>query len=91
LEKKRKAEWAKYWIDFGFEALEKHLKKTSGKYCVGDELTLADCVFVPQVYNAVRWQVDMSKFPIISRVNAELSKLEAFKAAHPDVQPDAKK
>jgi len=87
----KKAEWAKYWIDKGFEALEQQLKKTSGKYSLGDEVTLADCVLVPQVYNAIRWQVDMSKFPTISRVNEELSKLEAFKAAHPDVQPDAPK
>jgi maleylacetoacetate isomerase len=73
------------------EALEKMLAKTAGKYCFGDSITLADCVLVPQVFNAKRWEVDMSKFPIISRIDAELATHPAFKAAHPDVQPDAPK
>ena len=35
-----------------FSALEMQLEKTAGKYCVGDELSLADVCLVPQVYNA---------------------------------------
>lgn len=35
-----------------------------------------------------RFNVDMSKFPLISKINEELSKLEAFKKAHPFAQPD---
>lgn len=35
-------------------ALEKLLSTTSGKYCVGDELTLADCFLVPQAAQATR-------------------------------------
>ena len=30
----------------------------------------------------------MTQFPIISRINDELSELDAFKAAHPSKQPD---
>lgn len=48
-------------------------------------MILTVCV---QVYNAVRWGVDMSKFPTISRLNEELSKLPAFQQAHADAQPD---
>ncbi|KAK3094067.1 hypothetical protein FSP39_023719 [Pinctada imbricata] len=83
-----KAEWAKFWIDKGFVALESMLEKTAGKYCYGDSVTMADVCLVPQVGNANRFNVDMSKFPIISRVNEELEKLEAFQKAHPFVQPD---
>lgn len=36
-------------------AVEKLLSSCAGKYCVGDELTLADCCLVPQVFNARRW------------------------------------
>lgn len=39
----------------------------------------------------VRWGVDMGAFPTIARVNAALSSLPAFQAAHPDAQPDAQK
>lgn len=71
--------------------LEKVVERTSGKYCVGDSVTLADCCLVPQVYNALRFSVDMSQFPTISRLNETLSQLPAFKQAHPDAQPDAVK
>lgn len=35
-------EWGKYWIFSGFEAIEKILSSTSGEYCFGDEITMAD-------------------------------------------------
>ncbi len=46
---------------------------------------------VPQIYNANRFKVDMSKFPLISAITERLSELEAFKNAHPESQPDAVK
>ena len=35
-------------------AIEKILEETAGTYCVGNEITLADVVLVPQVTNAKR-------------------------------------
>lgn len=81
-------EWMRFWIDRGLTAFEALLQSTSGKYCVGDEVTLADCCIVPQLLNANRNNVDMSKFPTINRISAELANHEAFKKAHPDNQPD---
>jgi maleylacetoacetate isomerase len=81
-------EWGKYWIDSSFESLEKILEKCSGKYCVGDEVTFADLCLIPQIYNANRFGVDMSKYPIISKIDENCSLLEEFKNAHPDNQPD---
>ena len=34
--------------------VEKVLEDTAGKFCVGNEITMADCCLVPQVYNAKR-------------------------------------
>ena len=34
--------------------LEKALEETAGKYCVGDNISMADAALVPQVYNAIR-------------------------------------
>ncbi|XP_071962156.1 maleylacetoacetate isomerase-like [Antedon mediterranea] len=84
----KKMEWGHYHIDHGFEALEKLLSRTAGTYSVGNTITMADFCLVPQVFNANRFKVDMSKFPIISRVNAALIELPEFKAAHPSKQPD---
>ena len=44
-----KVEWGQWAINHGFVALEKLLLETAGKYCVGDEVTVADLCLVPQV------------------------------------------
>lgn len=84
----RKKEWGHKFIKEGFDALEKVLAQTSGKYSVGDDITMADLCLIPQVYNAGRFEVDMSVYPTISRINSTLSEHEAFIAAHPTKQPD---
>ncbi|CAG8583563.1 2089_t:CDS:2 [Ambispora gerdemannii] len=81
-------DWGNYWITSGFRAIEKHLKETSGDYCFGDSITLADVFLVPQVYNANRYQVDLTEFPIIQKINARLNELQAFRDAHPSNQID---
>ena len=80
--------WSKYWITTGFRALEAVLQKTAGECCVGDKVTMADCCIVPQVFNATRFSVDMSEFPIIEKLNENLSSRPEFMAAHPTQQPD---
>ncbi|XP_071079343.1 maleylacetoacetate isomerase-like [Haliotis cracherodii] len=84
----KKLEWAKKWIEKGFDALEQVIKETAGKYSMGDQVTLPDLFLVPQVYNANRFSVDMSCYPTISRIHAELVQLPAFKAADAHNQPD---
>ncbi|KAJ1521471.1 hypothetical protein ONE63_003139 [Megalurothrips usitatus] len=86
--KEKPLEWAQHWIVNGFKAVEKQLTAYPGKYCVGDDVTLADCCLVPQVYNAKRYKVDMAQFPTIMRIDNELKTLPAFHAAHPFNQPD---
>eukprot|EP01097_Dermamoeba_algensis_P006755 TRINITY_DN4215_c0_g1_i2.p1 TRINITY_DN4215_c0_g1~~TRINITY_DN4215_c0_g1_i2.p1 ORF type:complete len:219 (-),score=41.64 TRINITY_DN4215_c0_g1_i2:122-682(-) len=85
----KKTEWSKQVIEDGFKALEKTLQKTSGKCCVGDEVTIADLCLVPQVYNARRFNVDMSAFPLIAKISEYLSSMPAFERAKPENQPDA--
>ena len=48
-EQEERMAWSKHWIEVGFKALEIVLKKTSGKFCHGDEISMADCRLVPQV------------------------------------------
>ncbi|KAF2368740.1 Glutathione S-transferases class Zeta [Trinorchestia longiramus] len=86
-EKERKT-WASTAITTGFAALEKVVEKTAGKYCVGDAVTWADCCLVPQIFNAGRFEVDMSLYPTLSRVNTTLSQLQAFQDSHPSKMKD---
>lgn len=53
----KKKEWAQHWITRGFRAVEKVLSTSAGKYCVGDEISMADCCLVPQVFNARRYVI----------------------------------
>ncbi|KAK9533612.1 hypothetical protein VZT92_008719 [Zoarces viviparus] len=83
-----KVQWAQHFIDRGFQALEPILKQTAGKYCVGDEISMADICLVPQVYNAERFKVDVGKYPTINRLNQTLLEIEAFTVTNPSCQPD---
>lgn len=84
-----KNQWYAHWIADGFAALEQILSSGAGTYCHGDRVTLADCVLVPQVFNARRYNVDLSPYPTIIRIDAALNELPAFQAAHPSKQKDA--
>lgn len=84
----QRKQWAHDAIARGFTAVEALLKTSSAKYCVGDDLSWADCCLIPQIFNAKRFSVDMSKFPTISRIAENLEVLEPFKESHPTRQPD---
>ncbi|MDQ7981192.1 maleylacetoacetate isomerase [Paraburkholderia sp. SARCC-3016] len=83
--------WYRHWITSGFTALEEHLvaSRRSGAFCFGDTPTVADACLIPQVFNADRFNVDMSAFPTIRRINDHAMQLSAFADAAPGAQPDA--
>lgn len=86
-----KVDWMNYWMGEGFSAFEKLLESspTTGEFCEGDHPTMADCLLVPQVYNANRYGCDLSGYPLIREINDRCLALDAFAQAHPDQQPDA--
>lgn len=90
---KRKAAWSAHWIKVGFDALEALLAQSPevGRFCSGDEPTLADCCLVPQMYNARRFKVALDGYPTLVRIDAACNELDAFKRAVPEAQPDAPK
>lgn len=81
--------WCKHWIEKGFSALEKRLQTTAGKFCFGFDLTMADVVLVPQVYNALRFNVDMEQYPLVNKIYHNCNQLKAFIDAAPENQIDA--
>jgi len=89
LDDEAKSVWYHHWINEGFSAFEKQLIKYSGRYCFGDSITLADLCLIPQVYNAKRFNVDLSPYPNIVRVVDNCNRLDAFIDAAPENQADA--
>lgn len=84
------ASWYEHWIVRGFRVLEQMLPAKGG-FCIGDAVTLADIVLVPQVANARRYpQIDLKQFPNILRIDAALREIKAFRDAAPENQPEAK-
>ncbi len=84
-------DWYLHWINIGFLALERRLvaETSTGRFCHGDRLTLADCCLVPQVFNATRYAADMSSFPVIQRIYDACMAESAVSSAQPSAQPDA--
>lgn len=89
LSEAEKMQWIKHWLATGFTALEKRLQCTAGRYCFGDTVTVADLCLVPQVYNALRFQLEMTEYPLISAIYQRCNQLEAFQKAAPEQQSDA--
>ena len=89
LERPEQVKWSRDWIANGLSALETLVLGNGGQYCFGDRVSMADACLVPQMYNARRFEVDLSAMPSLVEIDARLQGLEAFKQAHPDEQPDA--
>lgn len=81
--------WVDHWMNVGFIAIEKQLTSSAGLYCFADTVSVADICLVAQVYNAHRFNVDMSAYPLINKVVKNCNNLPAFIKALPENQSDA--
>ncbi|MEO0363874.1 MAG: maleylacetoacetate isomerase [Pseudomonadota bacterium] len=78
--------WNRHWMSAGFTAFETLLGVTEREaaFCVGDQITMAECYLIPQLYNARRFELDLTPFPCIVEVERHCLEHPAFVAAHPD-------
>lgn len=80
--------WIAHWSHEGFGAIETLIARDGGSFAFGDTPTIADCYLVPQVYNAERYNVDLSAYPRTLAAAEAARALPVFAAAHPELQPD---
>ena len=90
LAKEERETWVRHWICRGFRAVEELLRDdlSTGTFCEGDAPGLSDLCLIPQVYNALRFDVDMADFPTIDRIHRTCEEIDAFQQARPENQPD---
>ncbi len=75
-------DWCRHWIAEGFAALE--AMAGDGPYLSGDAPGLVDICLIPQMYNARRFELDVSAFPKLVAIDARCTALEAVKTAAPE-------
>lgn len=85
-----KNEWIHHWISTGLNAVESQLRRRQqGKFCFGNQPTVADCCLIPQLFNARRFKVDLTTYPLLLSIESHCNEIDAFRRAHPDLQPDS--
>lgn len=83
-------EWYEHWLAEGMSGLEKFLvtQKRHGKFCLGDQFTMADVCLVPQIYNAMRFNCDLAPYPVAMAIFQNCDALECVRTTEPSTQPD---
>ena len=82
--------WYRHWCSEGLQAFEKQLAQMPRSiYCYGDTPTLADCCLAPQIFNAQRFNVDLTGLPRTMAAYEACMALPAFQKAQPSGCPDA--
>ncbi|KAK2650542.1 hypothetical protein Ddye_018031 [Dipteronia dyeriana] len=92
--------WAQSNIEKGFLAIEKLLKDFVSRYATGEDVYMkcaaddiflqADVFLAPQIaVVTTRFNMEMSKFPTLSRLYETYKALPEFLASSPERQPDA--
>ena len=91
--------WYHHWVRSGLEAFERQLALLAQEraaqglppsvLCWADTPTLADCCLVPQIFNARRFDCDLTPYPLTMAVFQACMQLPAFQQAQPSACPDA--
>ena len=84
-----KNRWYRHWVETGLEVLERQLVARPATFCHGETPTLADCVLVPQIFNAQRFHCRTEHVPQVMHVFEACMRLDAFVDTRPEACPDA--
>lgn len=76
--------WYATWVMRGFDALEVHARKTTSEFLFGSTPGLAEICLIPQIYNARRFDVDLSAHARLIEIERNCLQLEAFQRATPE-------
>ncbi len=80
--------WYRHWLGRTLVPVEARLAQIDAGDFLFDRPGLFEIVLLPQIFNARRFQFDLSPMPHITRIETACLDLDAFQKAHPDNQPD---
>ena len=82
--------WYRHWVEQGLAQVEAQLvaRGRCGRFVLGDSVTLADVLVVPQIFNARRFDCRLDDVPAVMRIFDACMQLPAFIDAQPSRQPD---
>ena len=91
LDEPARMQWIRHWVGEALNAIESHLANDgmTGRFCCGDQPTIADICLASQAAGAGFFGVDLKRYPTVARVVDACMQIEAFAAAHPLKQPGA--
>lgn len=79
-----KLAWYHHWLQLGFDALETYLSdEPETGFCFSEQLTMADICLLPQMYNAERFNFDMTAYPRLLAIGKHCYKLPSLQKAYP--------
>ena len=89
VDEEQRNNWYRHWVRLGLEAYERELALLpAGTYSFGNTPTLADCLLVPQIFNARRLDTDLSGLPRTMAAFEACMALPAFLQTQPSACPD---
>jgi len=82
--------WYRHWVEEGLAQIETQLTALGhcGRFVLGDAVTIADVLLVPQIFNAQRFDCRLDHVPTVMRIFDACMRLPAFIDAQPSRQPD---
>ena len=84
-----KNSWYRHWVREGMLAFERQLSlRPASIYCHGATPSMADCCLVPQIFNAQRFDCNLSALPRTMAAFEACMALPAFQQAQPSACPD---
>lgn len=78
-------DWYRHWIKTGLDALETLSERHgSGQWFYQDRLSMVDVLLIPQMYNALRYDIPLDHWPRLQRIYQHATAQSDFARAAPE-------